>query len=168
MQFWHKYQLIYQHMHASLIWNNSTDCMVVLWKSRHYSSRETSSSVLATLSWIILKITFIHDRKCEECNDDWKSCEPFSTIMLYVCIIHNYYNVVCISYCDLLAFLVEIALVLACTRGHAHNVSFESSVFIGQFLNSWHWLLKTSYTEYNIAHSILSSPHLLLLLGNSK
>ena len=40
--------------------------------------------------------------------------------------------------CDLLAFLVEIALALACTWGHAHNVPFESSALIGQFLNSWH------------------------------
>ena len=28
-------------------------------------------------------------------------------------------------------------LALACTRGHAHNVPFESSALIGQFLNSW-------------------------------
>ena len=42
-----------------------------------------------------------------------------------------------VLYCDLLVLSVEITLVLACTRGHAHNVPFESSAPIGQFLNSW-------------------------------
>ena len=42
-----------------------------------------------------------------------------------------------VFYCDLLVLLVEIALALACTRDHAHNVPFESSALIGQFLNSW-------------------------------
>ena len=37
-----------------------------------------------------------------------------------------------ILYCYLLAFSVEIVLVLACTRGHTHDVSFELSAVIGQ------------------------------------
>ena len=42
-----------------------------------------------------------------------------------------------VLYGDLLALSVEIALALTCTRGHAHNVPFELSTLIGQFLNSW-------------------------------
>ena len=36
----------------------------------------------------------------------------------------------------LLTFSVEIALVLACTQGQAHDVPYEASTLIGQFLNS--------------------------------
>ena len=54
---------------------------------------------------------------------------------------------------------VEIALALACTRGHAHDVPFESSALIGHF----EFLARDfPYIEY-IAHLILSSPPNLLL-----
>ena len=36
----------------------------------------------------------------------------------------------------LLVFSVEIVLALASTRGHAHDIPFEVSTLIGQFLNS--------------------------------
>ena len=52
---------------------------------------------------------------------------------------------------------------LACTRGNAHNVSFESSSLIGQFLNSWHMAFQTHLIQ-SIACSILSSPPYCLLL----
>ena len=80
-----------------------------------------------------------------------------------------------VLYCDLLALSVEIALALACTRGHAHNVPFELSAFIGQFLardfpktsytvvSSPDPRDETTYTEY-IVRSILFSPHYLLLV----
>ena len=57
---------------------------------------------------------------------------------------------------------VEIALVLACTQGHVHNLPFESSALIGQFLNSW----RVTFRKHLIrrARSILSSPPYYLLL----
>jgi hypothetical protein len=81
-------------------------------------------------------------------------------------VFRDFYARFFVLYCDLLAFSVEIALALACTWGHAHNWLFESSALIGQ---SFEFLArdfpKTSYTEYNIAHLILSSlPYYLLLM----
>ena len=69
-----------------------------------------------------------------------------------------------VLYCNLVAFPVKIVLTLAYTRGHAHNMPFESSALIGEFLARD--FLKTSYTEY-IPHSILSYLSLLFTLLKS-
>ena len=68
-----------------------------------------------------------------------------------------------VLYRDLLMFSAAIALMLVCTRGHAHNWLFESSALIGQCLNSWHVTFRTHNTDH-IACSILSSfPYYILL-----
>ena len=53
-----------------------------------------------------------------------------------------------------------------CTRGHAHNLLFESSALISQCLNSWRVTFRTHNTRtMYVARSILSSFLIIYTLG---
>ena len=61
-------------------------------------------------------------------------------------------------------FSVEIMLALACTRGHVHNIPFESSALTGRFLNSWCVTFRKHLIQSMITCSILSFPPYYVLL----